>query len=372
MDMPLHLSGLLDELESISREDRCRTCRCFQDTLQEFCLAAAKLSLFPPARERIAGLTAHADTLHDCLGCEPCLPVPVSNAIAEMSGRGTLPSGRSACAPAAARTIAFAGRAPLWPVELGEYVLGDPASPVAVCTLGSDSLPAALSDRIGRGAFALAGRTHTENIGIEKIVRNIVANPGIRFLVLCGREPKGHLPGTSLLELARNGIDDAQRIIGSPGQRPFLRNLGQAEVARFRVQVEIINQRGSEDIGQLAASVQDLGRRNPGKFDGTAVTDRVPVIEASDAGRLVLDPVGFFIIYPRKDTRTVLVEHYRNDGTLNAVITGADPALISLAAVERKLVSRLDHAAYLGREVEKAYRSMIHGFPYVQDSAPGK
>jgi tetrahydromethanopterin S-methyltransferase subunit A len=297
----------------------------------------------------------------------------VSNAVAEVTG---LPSRPSVCAaasaPAGARTIGFARKAPVWPVEPGEYLIGRPASPVAVCTLGSDSLPNALADRIGRIAFAVAGRTHTENIGIEKIVRNIVTNASIRFLLLCGSEPKGHLPGRSLLALARNGVDAAQRIIGSPGQRPYLRNLGPAEVARFRVQVEIIDHIGSENVERLAADLRELGQRDPGAFAGTIVAGQVPVIEARDSGRLVLDPAGFFIIYPRQEERTILLEHYRTDGTLNEVITGTDPALIALAAVERKLVSRLDHAAYLGRELEKAFRSMSQGFPYVQDSAPGK
>lgn len=32
---------------------------------------------------------------------------------------------------------------------------------------------------------ALAGTLQTENIGIEKIIANVVANPNIRYLILC-------------------------------------------------------------------------------------------------------------------------------------------------------------------------------------------
>lgn len=32
----------------------------------------------------------------------------------------------------------------------------------------------------------------------------------------------------------------------------------------------------------------------------------------------------------------------------------------------------LEHAAYLGRELEKAYISMIYGFQYIQDRVPWK
>jgi len=34
---------------------------------------------------------------------------------------------------------------------------------------------------------ALSGTLQTENIGIEKIVCNTVANPNIRYLIVCGK-----------------------------------------------------------------------------------------------------------------------------------------------------------------------------------------
>ena len=40
-------------------------------------------------------------------------------------------------------------------------------------------------------------------------------------------------------------------------------------------------------------------------------------------------------------------------------------------AIERKLLSRLDHATYLGRELARAERSLLSGEPYVQDRGPG-
>ncbi|MBT9538148.1 MAG: DUF4346 domain-containing protein [Planctomycetota bacterium] len=61
--------------------------------------------------------------------------------------------------------------------------------------------------------------------------------------------------------------------------------------------------------------------------------------------------------------------HYRIDGILDEIIYGDNPVLIALTAIERGLVSRLDHAAYLRRELEKAYLSMTYGFKYVQDKA---
>ena len=64
-----------------------------------------------------------------------------------------------------------------WPVISGDYIVGDPESPVAVTTLASH-IEAELS-----GA-AIAGPCKTENLGVEKVVANIISNPNIRFLIL--------------------------------------------------------------------------------------------------------------------------------------------------------------------------------------------
>ena len=55
-----------------------------------------------------------------------------------------------------------------WPVISGDYIVGDPESPVAVTTLASH-IEAELS-----GA-AIAGPCKTENLGVEKVVANIIS-----------------------------------------------------------------------------------------------------------------------------------------------------------------------------------------------------
>ena len=87
-----------------------------------------------------------------------------------------------------------------WPVISGDYVVGDPESPVAVTTLASH-IEADLT-----GA-AIAGPCKTENLGIEKVVANIISNPNIRFLILAGAEVQGHITGQSFKALHENGAD---------------------------------------------------------------------------------------------------------------------------------------------------------------------
>jgi tetrahydromethanopterin S-methyltransferase subunit A len=64
------------------------------------------------------------------------------------------------------------------------------------------------------------------------------------------------------------------------------------------------------------------------------------------------------------------LEHYRNDGLLDVVIEGSTAAELYTPAIDRYLISRLDHAAYLGRELARAEESLHSGEPYIQDAAP--
>jgi tetrahydromethanopterin S-methyltransferase subunit A len=79
-----------------------------------------------------------------------------------------------------------------------------------------------------------------ENIGLEKMICNIVGNPNIRYIVLCGRESVGHLPGESLLALKQNGVDERKQIIGSTAPTPYLHNIPLEVINRFREQVVTI------------------------------------------------------------------------------------------------------------------------------------
>jgi len=55
---------------------------------------------------------------------------------------------------------------------------------------------------------------------------------------------------------------------------------------------------------------------------------------------------------------------------LTTVIEGRTAAELYMTAINRKLVSRLDHAAYLGRELARAKGALTSGERYTQDAAP--
>jgi len=140
-----------------------------------------------------------------------------------------------------------------WPPIRGDYIVGSPEGSVAVVTLAS-SLRA-------EGA-ALIGPCKTENLGIEKIVANVISNSNIRFLLICGIESKGHLPGDTLIALHRNGMDDAGRIIGARGAIPFIQNLPPSAIKRFQDQVSVIDKIGLIDEQEIEELIREYSLRS--------------------------------------------------------------------------------------------------------------
>jgi len=112
---------------------------------------------------------------------------------------------------------------------------------------------------------ALAGSCKTENLGIEKVVANVISNPNIRFVLLCGTEVKGHLSGQSIEAMHKNGVEGG-KIVGSTGAIPFLENLTAEHIKRFQEQVEFVNIMETEDIGKISAKMNELKARDPGAF----------------------------------------------------------------------------------------------------------
>ena len=148
-----------------------------------------------------------------------------------------------------------------WPIIQGDYHTGDANSPVAVITMGSHLDETAICV----AGAALAGSCKTENLGIEKIVANVISNPNIRFVLLCGTEVKGHLSGQSIEAMHKNGVEGG-KIVGSTGAIPFLENLGDSDIKRFQEQVELINIMETEDLNVIAAKINELKARDPGAF----------------------------------------------------------------------------------------------------------
>jgi tetrahydromethanopterin S-methyltransferase subunit A len=360
------------ELQSAMELTKCHQCGCMRETLET--LRASTPGVDSAARE-LAGqaetwLAQMAPIRYACLGCAHCYPAVALNALAET---GLIDGAGLACA--------FEATDKSWPVVAGEYVALCNGSdcPVAVSTLASTQLVDDL-ERLQPAGLCIVGKTETENIGVDKVIKNIVANPMIRYLIVAGRDPDGHRSGQTLLALANNGVDEQMRVLGSIGKRPILRNVTRDEVVAFRNQVQVVDLIGCEDTDKLVATIKELSAVGaPSQADacacgGACSTAERPialtpdVIEARPAERVEMDRAGYFVIIPHPKRHVITVEHYAYDNQLQHVVEGTNSRDLYSTIIGAGWVSQLSHAAYLGRELGRAEFSLRHSLPYVQDS----
>lgn len=131
----------------------------------------------------------------------------------------------------------------------GEFTACSPDGRVAVVLLNIEYTPP--------NTVAIYGPLKTENIGIEKIVANVISNPHIRYLIVCGDDIRGHRSGSSLITLQKNGIDEQNKIIDAPGAIPYIENLTMEAIDRFRNQIEIVDLLGIKDKRSIDKAVHD-------------------------------------------------------------------------------------------------------------------
>ena len=108
---------------------------------------------------------------------------------------------------------------------------------------------------------------------------------------------------------------------------------------------------------------------------------------------IALDPAGYFLIKLDRETAELVVEHYRNDVDERGLATDPETGEVlscrgsgkrTAAAVYRARTAKemgiqltegdgphplscLDHALYLGRELQRAELALLTGIDYVQD-----
>ncbi|MAG37155.1 MAG: hypothetical protein CL878_13055, partial [Dehalococcoidia bacterium] len=264
---------------------------------------------------------------------------------------------------------------PSWPVTFGAYHLKDPTGSVAICTLASESLMDELALAVPSGV-AIVGRVFTENFGVEKVVTNIVANPHLRTLLLCGTESR-HQVGGTLLALQEHGRDDEGRVLGSESPQPIVRSLSDDAIRIYREKLTIVDLRGEqsqEAVLTRAREAVSVGRDSwPEQWQPDVPTVR-PEDGASGrrhgmAGRFTPDPRGLFLIGLGPWRDTIEMEHYTREGHLDFRIVGTSAEVLCGTLLERGLVADHSHALYLGREAQKAEIALHLRLDYEQDRA---
>lgn len=252
----------------------------------------------------------------------------------------------------------------------GEYNIVSLDGWIAVCTLASPILAEEIALRKPFGV-CITGKTETENIGIEKVIRNTLALSSICYLVICGQEAEGHFSGDALISLFKNGVDRNMRIIGAKGKKCILKNISLDEIEAFKNNVEVIDMIGCDDIESVINKIETLKYKEEKRRMNIVTKNNIEVILASekDPYKVKLDKLGYFVILPKKESGKILVEHYGNDNSLLHIIEGDSARNIYWTIIDRGWISELSHCAYLGKELTRAEISLEYGNSYIQDKA---
>jgi tetrahydromethanopterin S-methyltransferase subunit A len=135
-----------------------------------------------------------------------------------------------------------------------EYYIGRRGKKIAICTLSSIQLlediykSSEIMDKI-----LIVGRLLSENKGIDAIIKFALTHPELHYIIVCGKEVRGHQAGQALLSLYENGINNisSRIIIGARGPYPVLTSSWE-DVIAFRKQInKIYNLIDIGDIEQI-------------------------------------------------------------------------------------------------------------------------
>ena len=359
------------ELEAGIALSKCQQCGCMESALQNLAVVLPKVGINEAdiLADRLAvSLKKLRSIQYSCLGCRHCYPAVAQNAFGFAFPVLSQEAVDLSCE--------FRAHDDRWPPVVGEYFVLDRGAPVAVSTLANVQLAEDLAACKPEG-LAIVGKTETENIGIDKVVKNIITSATIRYLIISGKESDGHLTGRTFLALAKNGVDENGRIIGSCGKRPVLRNVTPFEIEAFRQQVQVVDMIGCEDLDEIRATIEELsqgvttscGCSACGEKSPLPITNTSTIIAAEPDEIVVMDKAGYFVIVPVGDMGNINVEHYAYDNSLLHIIEGITASAIYKTIIENGWVTELSHAAYLGRELAKAELSLQHKFRFIQDGA---
>jgi thymidylate synthase len=128
-----------------------------------------------------------------------------------------------------------------WPIFHKELLrVGNFDSSIAICTLWTQK--DVICKSLPRDKYSVCANLYTPQ-GINFLIKNVLANPKIRYIIMCGKEMNGS--GKALLDLMNKGVDKNNKIVDSEAYIDS--NISSEMLKRFKDGVSLIDMRGKED-----------------------------------------------------------------------------------------------------------------------------
>lgn len=222
-----------------------------------------------------------------------------------------------------------------WPLLYKDILLtGSPNSSVAICCLWTErqTVKKLISDK---SLYSIIGNLYSAQ-GINAIIRNVMANPRIRTIVLWGGELS--LSGHALIQFVKKGINKNRKIINARGE--IEKEIDEKTIEKFRKNVKIIDLRG-KSVKELVEVLKSLPHKKPFAKGPVALPPSQPVakvlpseqvgfrVEATTVAQTWLKLLNEIYKYGRyKHTRYAQQNELREILNLTAVIGNKNPKKI--------------------------------------------
>jgi dihydropteroate synthase-like protein len=265
------------------------------------------------------------------------------------------------------------------------------AADVAVVVIPTNQragyFPAKAEDRI---RFLEEIMEKARRLGMKRLIGDLILEPSnvlesmVAFRDFAVRNPDvplfvGVSNVTELFDADSIGVNALLTRLSAEVNASILLATEKSSKAKGTVREEVIaskmmflaKRRGSvpKDLGIDLLVLKDK-RKHEEAYDEKMEADAQVTIANEDSKPAVLDPQGVFRIMVDRDAETIVALHFATpeaDKPSN-IIKGETAEAVYAKIVETGLVTRLDHAAYLGSELAKAEVALKTGKEYIQDS----
>ncbi len=262
----------------------------------------------------------------------------------------------------------LAPRSATWPFVRGDYTVLDPAAATIVVTVDDRSIAKELVAAAPQGLSMVADlHSATDAANLLHAVR---ANLATQTLICVGDAADKPPLAAALLKLGR----DEEVPAGQAGSlmNTIAAQLDSTDLATLRKRIDFIDMLGCSDIakivGRIAKERSTAQDSNAGFVTRTTDTGVDHLLVPRNVNLEIRpDKTGHFRV--RIEEHSIIVDHLSGKDDLLRVVEGKTARDICLTLIRNGWVSRLEHAAYLGRELARAEFAVRNGHTYKQDAA---
>jgi tetrahydromethanopterin S-methyltransferase subunit A len=257
-----------------------------------------------------------------------------------------------------------------WPFIAGKYKVVDATAPVVVVMTDAEDLGGDVASLAAQGLCMVAPSCRSA-ADAAKLVKNIAANLAVHYVLFAGAKSQQSTVIEALQ--ATLGGREAESDETAAAASQLRAKLDTVDIDALLRQVKPVDMLGCDEVDKIIARIGELAAESPRPNTGFRAPgrDEAPGVERVIAASHIaydpqIDKAGGYVI--RIDDSRIIVEHYNSKRELLRVVEGKTARDLCITLIRNGWVSKLDHAAYLGRELTLAEAALQSGLPYVQDS----